>query len=77
LEKLTNVLVSFPLKGLDKNEKPPPPPPAPTPQKPSDDEKLQAVIITVEGLYASQVLSLIPQKDLIWLDMKLLCFITS
>ena len=49
-------------KGLDKDEKPPPPPPAPTPRQPSHDEKLQALIITLEGLYAPQVLSLIPQK---------------
>jgi len=48
-------------EGLDKDEKPPPPPPAPTPRKPSLEETLQSVIITLEGLSASQVFSFIPQ----------------
>ena len=61
----SSVLYSF--TGLDKDEKPPPPLPAPTPRKPSHDEKLQAVIITLEGLNAFQVLSLVspPQKKYI------------
>ena len=54
----SSVLFSF--TGLDKDEKPPLPLPAPTPRKPSHDEKLQAVIITLEGLNAFQVLSLVP-----------------
>ncbi|XP_020604224.1 mucin-like protein isoform X3 [Orbicella faveolata] len=41
-------------KGLGKGEEPPPPPPAPTPRKPSLEETLQSVIITLEGLSASQ-----------------------
>ena len=59
----SSVLFSF--TGLDKDEKPPPPLLAPTPRKPSHDEKLQAVIITLEGLNAFQVLSLVPQKYII------------
>lgn len=46
--------------GLDKDENPPPPPPAPTPKTPSMNEKLQAVIITLEGMNTSQVVHLIP-----------------
>ena len=65
LENLTSFFVFFSLKGLEKGEKPPPPPPAPTPRKPSQEEELQAVIITLEGLNAFQVLSLIPPKYLI------------
>ena len=55
----------FSFKGLEKDEKPPPPPPAPTPRKPSQEEELQAVIITLEGLNAFQVLSRVPQNYVI------------
>jgi len=73
-EKLTGFFFPFFLSnGLGKHEEPlsPPPPsplttptppsPAPTPRKPSLEETLEAVIITLEGLSASQVLYFIFQ----------------
>jgi hypothetical protein len=55
-EQRTKFKLSFLMSsGLKIGEETPPPPPAPTPKEPTEDEKNNAVMLTVSNLNVSQV----------------------